>query len=71
MGLRGKNRLRKQRLDIALFNEKGDFHIIRDHVVSEKEELTVVDLTSMAPDFKIAAVYLNDGQHAYCKLRFD
>lgn len=68
MGLRGQNRLRKQRLDIALYDESGNKHVIKNHVVSEKDESTVVDIP---PDFKVAAVYLNDGQHAYCKLRFD
>lgn len=51
MGLRGKNRLRKQRLDISLFNEQGQIHIIKNHVLSEKEDTTVVDLSSVPAGF--------------------
>lgn len=71
MSLRGKNRLRKQRLDVALYDEAGAIHVIKDHFLSESEESTTVDLASVPSDFKIAAVYINHGNHAYAKVRFD
>jgi aminopeptidase N len=71
MGLRGKNRLRKQRLDISLFSQEGQIHVIKNHVLSEKDEVTVVDLSSVPAGFKFVAVYLNHGSHAYAKVRFD
>ena len=70
-GLRGKNRLRKQKIDIALYNSAGKIHIIKNHVVSEKEPVTVVDMSSVPADFNFIAIYLNSGSHAYAKLRFD
>jgi len=71
MSLRGKNRLRKQRLDIALYDETGAIHVIKDHLLSENEESTIVDMATVPSDFKIAAVYINHGNHAYAKIRFD
>lgn len=71
MGLRGKNRLRKQRLDISLFDQEGQIHVIKNHVLSEKDEVTIVDLSSVPAGFKFVAVYLNHGSHAYAKVRFD
>ncbi len=70
-GLRGKNRLRKQKLDVSFYNNAGQQHIVRNVVISEKEEITSVDTSSLPDGFSIAAIYLNEGQHAYCKLRFD
>jgi hypothetical protein len=45
--------------------------VIKNHVLSEKDEVTVVDLGSIPADFKFVAVYLNHGSHAYAKVRFD
>ena len=70
-GLRGKNRLRKQKLDVSFYNNTGQQHIVRNVVISEKEEITSVDTSSLPDGFNIASIYLNEGQHAYCKLRFD
>lgn len=71
MGLRGKNRLRKQRLDISLFDQEGQIHVIKNHVLSEKDDVTVVDMSTVPAGFKFVAVYLNHGSHAYTKVRFD
>lgn len=35
--------------------------MIKGHVISEKDELTKVDLSSLPADFKFVAVYLNFG----------
>jgi len=45
--------------------------VIENHYSSEKDEITIVDTSSVPDDFKIAAVYLNHGNHAYAKVRFD
>lgn len=71
MSLRGKNRLRKQRIDIALYDQDANLFVIENHVISEADEVTEVDLKSVPSDFKVAAVYINHGNHAYCKVRFD
>lgn len=71
MALRGKNRLRKQRLDIALYDQDGKLHVIKDHFLSEINEMTEVDMSSVPADFKFAAVYINHGNHGYAKVRFD
>ncbi len=61
LGLRGKNRLRKQKFDISLFNQVGQQHVIRNVVISEKDEITGVEMSSLPKDFTIAAIYLNEG----------
>lgn len=68
MGLRGKNRLRKQRLDIALYDKDGNLKVIENHDLSESKETTEIPLPV---DFEVAAVYVNHGNHAYAKVRFD
>ena len=72
LGLKGKNRLRLQRLNVSLFDVAGGEPIVISGVViSDKEELTNVDLSSLPKDFKYGAVYVNEGEHAYAKMRFD
>ena len=66
--LRGKNRLRKQKLDVAFYDESLTAHVIRDVVISEKEQLNPLDV---AFDFPVKAVIVNHGDHAYAKVRFD
>ena len=73
MGLKGKNRLRTQKLNVALYRAGQDSEpiIIREVVVGEKEELTTVDISSLPADFQFGAVNVNEGEHAYAKVRFD
>ena len=54
MGVRGKNRLRLQRMDVGLYPVVNDAenshavpHIIKNVVVSATEEMTQVDLSTM------------------------
>ena len=49
----------------------GEPVVIRDVVISENEEETVVDISSLPGDFQFGAVYLNQDDHAYAKVRFD
>ena len=74
MGLKGKNRLRMQKLNVAIFEagaSGGDPVIVKEVVISEKEELTEVDISSLPGDFQYGAVFVNEGEHAYSKVRFD
>ena len=71
MGLRGNNRLRRQKINVSLYDESGQIHVINDQYLSEKDERTKVDLSSLPQNFKPAAIYLNEGCHGYLKVRFD
>jgi len=78
LGLRGKNRLRLQRLDIGLYGAVNSDEsspvvpfVIKDVVVSATDELTVVDLSSLPAEYRFGAIAINNGEHAYGKVRFD
>lgn len=78
MGLRGKNRLRLQRMDVGLYAAVDSSassavapYVIKNVVVSATEELTVVDLSSLPADFCFGAIAINNDEHAYGKVRFD
>lgn len=75
LGLRGQNRLRKQKLNVALYKKsfaKGDSPLVIENVViSETEELTNINISELPPDFVIGAINVNHDEHAYCKVRFD
>ena len=74
MGLKGKNRLRLQKLNVSIYEAGdggGDPVVIRGVVISGKQELTEVDLSALPEDFQFGAVFVNEGEHAYAKVRFD
>ena len=73
MGLKGKNRLRLQKLDVSIFEAAGggDPIVVKAVVVSDKDELTDVDISQLPGDFQYGAVFVNEGEHAYAKVRFD
>lgn len=75
LGLRGQNRLRKQKLNVGLYEEafaKGDSpFVIENVVISETEELTDIDISKLPSDFVLGAINVNQDEHAYCKVRFD
>lgn len=64
----GLNRLRQQKIDVALYDENYKPHIIKDVVLSDK-----IQLTSVKVDFKgpVKAILLNYGDHGYTKVQFD
>ena len=66
---RGKNRLRKQKLSVGLYNESLKCHVIKDIVLSDKEELNPVDIGGFCSSVK--AIVVNHGDHAYAKIRYD
>ena len=75
MGPRGKNRLRLQKLNIALYPspDSGDQNPINidDIVISATQELNDVSLATLPENFKCGAIFVNQGEHAYAKVRFD
>ena len=74
LGLRGKNRLRLQKLNVGIYeagSASGAPVVIRDVIISQTEEITEVDISSLPQDFQFGAVYLNQDDHAYAKVRFD
>ena len=73
MGLKGKNRLRVQKLNVSIYEAAGGGEpvVIRNVVVGDKEELTSIDISDLPGDFQFGAVFVNEGEHAYAKVRFD
>ena len=45
--------------------------VIKDVLVSSTDGITEVDIKSLPSDFKLGAVYLNQDDHAYARVRFD
>lgn len=45
--------------------------VIKDVLVSDTDELTSVDISCLPTDFKLGAIYINQDDHAYAKIRFD
>ena len=74
LGLKGKNRLRLQRLNVSIYEAGsggGAPVVISGVVIGDKEELTSVDISGLPQDFQYGAVFVNEGEHAYAKVRFD
>lgn len=64
--------MRLQKTNVALYNEAGKMHVVEDIVVSDKQDTTQVDLSGLPADFgNVKAVFVNEGEHAYAKVRFD
>jgi len=73
MALRGKNRLRLQKITIGLY-EVGDIHFVPffiDAVIGSNDEMTDIDISGLPQDYMIGAIYVNLDDHAYAKVRFD
>ena len=66
MGLKGKNRLRLQKLDVAIYEAAGggDPVVVRGVVVGDKNELTDIDISQLPGDFQYGGVFVNEGEHA-------
>jgi len=45
--------------------------VIKDVVISDKETITEIDLSSLPANFTYAASFVNYDEHAYAKIRFD
>jgi hypothetical protein len=66
--VRGKSKLHSYKLNVCVYDADAKPHVIRDIVVSGKTELTEVTLPS---EVNVKAIYINEGQHGYAKVRFD
>jgi len=66
--LRGKNRLRKQKIDVAVYDENFVPHVVKDILISEKDALNDVNLNFNQP---VTAVIINVNDHGYAKVRYD
>ena len=66
--LRGKNRLRKQKIDLAVYDEHFHPHVVKDILISEKDALNDVALHFDKP---VTAIIINVNDHGYAKVRYD
>jgi hypothetical protein len=66
--LRGKNRLRMQKLDVGLFNENMELVQSETVVLSSSNDLTIVETGCK---FWISAIIINHIEHAYTAVTFD
>jgi len=53
---------------VAFYDEELKAHMIKNVVISEKEQLNKVEFDF---NFPVKAIIINHGDHAYCKVRFD
>ena len=66
--LRGKNRLRKQKIDVAVYDEHYQPFVIKDIMISDKDPINDIEL---AFDKQVTAVIPNVNDHGYLKVRYD
>ena len=66
--LRGKNRLRRHKADVAVYDEELNVYYIKDVMVDEKQEINPLEIPFGG---KVSAIVVNVNDHAYAKLRFD
>ena len=66
--MRGKNRLRKQKIDLAVFDANFEPHFVKDIMISDKDALNNVVLGFGGP---VHAIVINVNDHGYCKVRYD
>lgn len=70
--LRGKNRLRLHKMDIALYEaESMNEHIISGVMISDTEELNTFEIPAALQSLKIAAILPNANSITYTKVKFD
>jgi aminopeptidase N len=67
--LRGKNRLRKQKIDVGIYDEHFQLTTVKDVVISEIDEVVDVPLENFNKPHSMIILNLND--HGYAKVRFD
>jgi aminopeptidase N len=62
------NRMRKQLIDIAVYDDKYQPHVIENVLIDDKMAMNTVNHTF---NFPVKAVLLNHDDHAYAKIRYD
>jgi aminopeptidase N len=68
MPVRGKSKLHAYKINVCLYDADAKPHVIRDVVISAKQELTSLEVPA---NIDVKAIYINEGQHGYAKVRFD
>jgi len=75
MGLRGKNRLRLHKLNVGLYPAESQLDrepiFLTGKVITANQDTTEIALDEVPDDFECGAIFLNAGEHAYVKVRFD
>lgn len=74
LGDRGRNRLKVQSVDIGLYNEENPLAaplLLKDVTINDHEPYTEVDIKHIPSGFRFGAAYVNEGDHAVAKVRFD
>ncbi|CDW89925.1 aminopeptidase n [Stylonychia lemnae] len=66
--LRGKNRLRSQMIDVAVYDENYQPTFIRDIMISDSNELNEIEVPHQG---KVTIINVNANDHAYAKIRYD
>lgn len=66
--LRGKNVLRRQKIDVAVYDSEFKPHVIKDVMISNKDALTDIEVPFLG---RVTAINVNENDHAYAKTRFD
>ena len=77
--MRGKNRLRLQKINVGIFwtsgeQASGNPSVLENIVISEVDAVTEVDISGLPQGqdgLKFGAVFLNQDDHAYAKVLFD
>ena len=57
-------------MNIGIYDKDLKEYVIKDIVISEKDELNEIDISSIG-NTEVEALILNHGDHAYTKVRFD
>ena len=65
---RSQNRLRKHKLNVAVYDANFGVHLTEDIVIGDKQELTEIEIEFKGP---VKAIVLNHGDQAYAKVRYD
>jgi aminopeptidase N len=60
--------LRKQKLNVAFYDNDFKVHVIKDIIISDKNALNQVEFEFQGP---VSAIIINFDEHAYAKIRFD
>lgn len=60
--------LRRQKIDVAVYDENFHPHVVKDVMISNKEALTDIVVPFNG---KVTAINVNENDHAYAKTRFN
>lgn len=66
--LRGRNLIRKQKVNLVMYDENFEPHTIENIVLSDKDEINNLNVSF---DFPISAIIINHDSKTYSKVRFD